>query len=705
MSMNSRIEYAKIFQQLKDKKILIYGTGVIAKKIIKGLPGFCIVGTVDGVKFRGNIEGIPIRMWDEVYEGDADAVIIASLPQNYNIIYQRIIDRCIVYDIKIYGAEGKSLIPQYGFPFPSMANDKFYKKNENELIDKIKASDAISFDLFDTLVMRKTLEPTDVFDIVEQRIQKKGIMIPGFKKFRREAELESNGKNIYAIYEILQQILGLSEEDCLTVLKEEIACEKECIIPRKRMTDIMEMACSMGKKVNIITNMYLPSDILDEILKEKGITGYDHIYVSCEYGVSKGGGLFNKYMEDIKAERYLHIGDDEFEDVLAARKNGLDVYGIKSAYEMLKITNFRKILIYIHTSNEKGMLGLIISELFNDPFALYNTNGFIRISSLKTFGKIFVAPIVVLYMLKLIEVVNHTEECGGILFGTRDGYLFKKIYDKLCTISSFEMPKIPSWYFMASRKLCLKAGMKNKNNIAFLKYYIADKKIEEVLSRILDIQNICGYDEKLFETADDYYMKNKEEIFKKSEKTRTNYYKYIEKNKISKNEKYIFCDLISHGTVQYGLNQLFEKPLYGFYLCRIFGIYDDLDFYSCYPQGGDSEIANVEYINFLESILTSPEPSVDDMDENGDPVMAAEIRPLDELKTVQYIQDGIEEFSLEYMRTIYKKDEAILEKLPEILLKMCREVYLVGECKDIKNRKLYEDIHGKYYDIFVENDM
>lgn len=232
----------------------------------------------------------------------------------------------------------------------------------------------------------------------------------------------------------------------------------------------------------------------------------------------------------------------------------------------------------------------------------------------------------------------------------------------------------------------------------------SDKKIEEVLTRSLGIQNIALYDEKIFESTDDYYMENKEEIFKKSEKTRRNYCKYIENCEINPNEKYLFCDLISHGTVQYGLNQLFAKPLHGFYLCRIFGIYDDLEFHSCYQQGVGSEIANPEYVNFLESILTSPESSVEDMDENGNPVMAAEIRTSAELKTVQCIQEGIEEFSLDYMRTLYIKEQAIIEKLPETLLKMCKEVYFTGECKDIKKRKLYEDMHGVYYDIFEEND-
>ena len=88
--------YNKTFKSLKTKKILVYGTGAIAKRLIHGLLDFDIVGVIDGFRLFGNINGIPIKMWDEIYEGDANVVIIASLPQNYSIIFRRIVDRCIV---------------------------------------------------------------------------------------------------------------------------------------------------------------------------------------------------------------------------------------------------------------------------------------------------------------------------------------------------------------------------------------------------------------------------------------------------------------------------------------------------------------------------------------------------------------------------------------------------------------------------------
>ena len=49
----------------------------------------------------------------------------------------------------------------------------------------------------------------------------------------------------------------------------------------------MEYAIAQGKEVAIISDMYLPSEIITDILNSLGIKGYTKLYVSCDYGVSK----------------------------------------------------------------------------------------------------------------------------------------------------------------------------------------------------------------------------------------------------------------------------------------------------------------------------------------------------------------------------------------------------------------------------------
>ena len=95
-------------------------------------------------------------------------------PYNYRVIYERIINKCILYNITIYGANGQDLKEYFGWNCFGVDAGRYFRKNEHELKQLVSQYDAVSFDLFDTLIMRKTLEPADVFDIVEDRIEKKG---------------------------------------------------------------------------------------------------------------------------------------------------------------------------------------------------------------------------------------------------------------------------------------------------------------------------------------------------------------------------------------------------------------------------------------------------------------------------------------------------------------------------------------------------
>ncbi|MCI8534596.1 MAG: hypothetical protein HFG68_03345 [Hungatella sp.] len=693
-------KYIEKFQDFKEKKFLIYGTGKIAKKLIVALQGFHIVGILDKVRFSGKIEGIPIIMWDEIYEGNVDIIIIASLERNYKEIYERIVDRCLAYDIKIFGANGQNLISYYSVNCPKIQDLYFFEKNEEKLLQLINNHDAISFDLFDTLIMRKNLEPADLFDIVEKRIQKKGISLENFKKIRREAELQAGGNNIYIIYDILRKMIGINEHEKDTILREEIKCEKEYIIPRKRMVNIMKKAYGLGKQVTIISNMYFPANILENILNEKGIVEYNQIFVSCEYGVSKSSGLFKEYLKNVKANSYLHIGDDEFEDIIAAEQCGIDSFGIKSAYEMLKISNLRKAIVGVHNTNEKGMLGLLISELFNDPFVLYKTNGVVKVSKLELLGKIIVAPIIVLYMLKLIDIINSNNEYQGILFGSRDGYLFKKIYDRLNHNGYLKNFRTPTWYFMASRKLCLKTIMMTGDSINILEdCYGEDSK--KILAQIFNIPDSI-YDKEC-STIQDYCFLHTKEIIEKSNRSRRNYYKYIDKNKIARDNKYIYCDLISHGTIQYVLNKIFKQGIYGFYLCKIIGnAHFDSSFYSCLENINPAEWSEDDNSakNFLEIVITSQQPSVEDMDKEGNPIFSMEHRTKEEIDDIQLIQQGIENFFFEYIDIMYIDGETIGNELPTILLKKYNEIYLEGECEQMRQRILVDDLDNNYYRIF-----
>lgn len=144
---------------------------------------------------------------------------------------------------------------------------RFNLKNKDDILIAIKEHDVISFDIFDTLIMRRTLSPEDVFEILEYKLQSQ---LPGldFVKNRRKAILENNipNPNIYQIYNKFAELTGLDSEKVSQILKLELDIEKRVLIRRESMVDILERAKCMGKAVYLITDMYLPTEIVVEIL-------------------------------------------------------------------------------------------------------------------------------------------------------------------------------------------------------------------------------------------------------------------------------------------------------------------------------------------------------------------------------------------------------------------------------------------------------
>jgi hypothetical protein len=70
-------------------------------------------------------------------------------------------------------------------------------KTRQELYDRIDRADVVSFDLFDTLVMRRVRSYTDLFELMDLRLRERGICIPDFARFRLFAEKELSRDNAH----------------------------------------------------------------------------------------------------------------------------------------------------------------------------------------------------------------------------------------------------------------------------------------------------------------------------------------------------------------------------------------------------------------------------------------------------------------------------------------------------------------------------
>lgn len=106
----------------------------------------------------------------------------------------------------------------------------------------------------------------------------------------------------------------------------EIELEIQNIYINPEVKDIYDFALAHNKKIVFTSNMYLSKDILGSILRSNGITKFDGLYISCDYGYDKSSGqLIRRVLSDlhIDANRTIHVGDDYNADVNGGRLAGV----------------------------------------------------------------------------------------------------------------------------------------------------------------------------------------------------------------------------------------------------------------------------------------------------------------------------------------------------------------------------------------------
>lgn len=657
------------WREILKKRILIYGTGINAKQFVEEHEEAQIVGVIDRVKFEGDFCGIPILMWKDVEEGMADAIIIASSPKYYSEICKRIIYICLKMGIKIYGKNGEHLGEKYLLCRGNRKQAAYYQKSKNDLLKQIDKHEAISFDVFDTLVMRKVLEPADVFDLVEKELNEKGITADGFKRKRRTAELEAKGGNIYIIYERLALYYSWTEEEKNTALCQELECEKRVLVQREEMVQVMNYAVKQGKKVSLISDMYIPEKILGELLAELGITGYEKLYVSCDYGKGKGSGLFNIYKNDVVATSYLHIGDNYEADCVSAQKSQIYYYEILSALDMTKVSNLSFVLL--EAEENRFFLGKALASIFNDPFALHNTSGIVTFTKVSMAACLFWMPCVIKYLNTLLKTVQE-DKYKGILFSARDGYYIYRLFEKYCKPKLSE--EIDLVYFYTSRLLALKATIEKEEDLLPVADYLGEQ-IDSVFKKMFRTSNYC----------------------KEAQETRENYLHYFQKNQIDLNQKYIICDLVSSGTVQGALNNLFNVDLKGVYLKEI----QRKNRFDVEVESAIKTEDNALWrdpIVFLEKVFTAPHPSIKDMGKAGIPIYAEETRNKEEIRDIECIQKNIQD-ELEDVQKTFGTSFHITDECLMMILTAYNEFNYAGELNFVNNWKIVDDMSGNVFSV------
>lgn len=304
------------------------------------------------------------------------------------------------------------------------------------LIDNCRA---VSFDVYDTAVLRNVLNPTDIFNIVQKKINDYGWAVTDFKSLRIRAEeaarLASQKEDI-TIDDIYAQLsTSVKDEKLLRELKDiELEIETEFTVINSAMKKIYDYALSKGKRVLFISDMYLPQQFINDLLLGLGYHNFE-LYVSNEVGKSKGSGNLYSYISNsanIAYDSWIHIGDNYISDYKQAIEHGMQAYYYKPLRERI---NYKKAYSLEYSIVKALQINLLETS---DDIGYWRKLGVSKVSSI-FWG----------FTNWLIQELKE-KQANNVFFLSRDGYLPFKIYEMMTDVYK-DLP--PAQYIYASRRV------------------------------------------------------------------------------------------------------------------------------------------------------------------------------------------------------------------------------------------------------------
>ncbi len=560
-----------------NENFVVYGIGNKTEQLLKKYD-FRILGIMDSEKTGQVLYGKKVLSEQEVNDCKVKAIVIAARAANIPIIYRRIKKFCTDNQILCYNLEGeeiKSKVSKKIFSL-SIENIDFLKRRIDEV-------DVVSFDVFDTLICRKCLYPTDVFELMK---------LPS----------EAN-KNIFEM-------------------------EYELAIPRNEVIELFRYAVKRGKDVCCVSDMYLNSEQIFQILKKCRIhIRKTNLFVSSDYKIDKEHGLFSKIKMKYGEKSILHIGDSLEADYNAAKEYGLNAVQIESRLERLQNTSYSVLLDYDKSLDNRMVIAYALNSSFSDLS--------------------LIAPIIYKFTSWLKEC---SKEYDMVLLGARDGYLIDAIQKKI------KKYQFRGEYFLTSRTASTSASIFTTDDIENIKKY-----------------PFLGTKEKMYEKRfATLKILSDDELISHSEMLRTNYISYIHTFGISSKLKIAFMDFVSVGTCFYALKKILPFEIEGLFAIKLGEESDEIKaMFSDYMN-------SALYKNYflLEQILCSLKPSLMYFTDGGKTIYFEEKRTSRELLNLEKLQNEILKYGNEM--EIVDFNQVDLE-LCDFLYGLCQQIAFSSE--------------------------
>ncbi len=502
----------------------------------------------------------------------------------------------------------------------------------------------LSLDCFDTILLRKTATPIDVFYNMQRHPAFQALGLSATIRARAETltrvmNLLKHQKGDVTLAEIYQTCFPHSNQEQIKELETaELEAEVEACYAFPPIIELIRKAHDKKLKIIIVSDTYLKHDQLKYLLSKKlpaDVFSYiDTIFCSCEYGRSKTNGLFNDVLKKIHQQPHsiLHVGDNPMADLLSARNMKLHalhlVHHDENNEELLRLNTTAASLMDTSIRYTRGL-----SSLFRGVFAA--SESFANTPE-QQLGYGTLGPIMYAFAHFICDEATRLKNMGKqvkVLFLLRDAYLPSLACE---TIGGSDIGK----RVRISRFSSHAAAFRSRDDVLqYLGEMVLSYRFVDMAKQLLLPEEVANSLITVTMRAPDPVTKFVELIQQKdilqmiidnSTAYRKRLIQYLKKTaNIETGDTLMLVDLGYSGTTQRLLEPVFREELnieiIGRYLIALNVIGGNqtrrglLD-----PSWCDHRALHtlVAYIALLEQLCTTSEASVIDYSEEGEPIFA-----------------------------------------------------------------------------------
>lgn len=539
---------------------------------------------------------------------------------------------------------------------------------EPELEWLLNQGEIVTFDIFDTLIMRCVAVPALVNEIIRFHAEDLLNREFDFPTLRLQAEELARQKKLSDvtlddIYQSFAELTHLDAETCQKIRELEVATELKLILPREDVVAWFKEILRRGRRIWLISDMYMQTPDLERLLKKCGVEGYEKLLISCETGMRKDtAAIWNNFAA--RGVNLVHVGDNETSDVQLPGDRKFGMYHLMSAINLFSQVPFGRAVLE-HFGGKFSLyagicLGVVLAKKFQSPFRLQSalTDGTHKLilHDFRELGYWFYGAPLLTFMLWLIKK-SRADGIERILFLARDGYFLRPLYELVAELLNVE--PLPNDYFYASRRAVTVASIRDisqAKELIKLRFEGTTKKFFRARFG-LDL----GGDEKIilpneFSTTDCESVVEKiiddhaEEILRHASNERKNFETYIA-NVGGSFERVGVVDMGYSGTIQFYLQELTQKIFTGYYFATCstnrFGAAAFERMRGCFTENDDYGKTNssvYRYQLLFETILTAPDAQLKNFDASGKPVFGEPESGQRHFAEIKAIHEGIKDF-------------------------------------------------------------